>query len=132
MAALFSTGQIVATPGALSALVEAGANPVTLLDRHQAGDWGEVPAEDAAENTYALLHGFRIMSSYRLETGTRLWVLTEADRSLTTRLPKVVQERLGHSTIALTMDTYGHIVPTFHREAADRLHALLARHRQTP
>ena len=86
MAALFSTGQIVATPGALSALADAGANPVALLDRHQMGDWGEVPAEDAAENEYALLHGFRIMSSYRLETGTRLWVLTEADRSLTTLL----------------------------------------------
>ena len=25
--------------------------------------------------------------------------------------PKVVQERLGHSTLAMTMDTYGHLFP---------------------
>jgi len=33
--------------------------------------------------------------------------------------PKVVQERLGHSTITVTMDIYSHVVPTMQREAAD-------------
>ncbi len=34
--------------------------------------------------------------------------------------PKVVQERLGHSTITTTMDTYAHVTPTMQRAAADR------------
>jgi integrase len=35
--------------------------------------------------------------------------------------PKVVQERLGHAQISLTMDTYSHLLPTLQRSAADRL-----------
>lgn len=41
--------------------------------------------------------------------------------------PKIVQERLGHSTVTLTLDTYSHAVPTLGRDAAARLDALLAR-----
>jgi integrase len=33
-------------------------------------------------------------------------------------------ERLGHSTIALTMNTYSDVIPQLQREAADRLHTL--------
>ena len=33
--------------------------------------------------------------------------------------PKVVQERLGHSSISVTFDTYSHSVPSLQREAAD-------------
>jgi len=40
--------------------------------------------------------------------------------------PKVVQERLGHSTIAVTMDVYSHVMPTLQREAADRLDRVLS------
>ena len=40
--------------------------------------------------------------------------------------PKVVQEMLGHASIALTLDTYSHTIPSMGREAADRLEALLA------
>jgi integrase len=39
--------------------------------------------------------------------------------------PKVVQERLGHSTIAVTMDVYSHILPTMQRDAAAKLDGLL-------
>ena len=39
--------------------------------------------------------------------------------------PKIVQERLGHSTIAVTLDIYSHAVPSLGREAADRLHDVL-------
>jgi integrase len=35
--------------------------------------------------------------------------------------PKVVQERLGHATISLTLDTYSHIIPTLQREAAEKI-----------
>ncbi len=39
--------------------------------------------------------------------------------------PKVVQERLGHSQISVTLDTYSHVLPSMGREAATRLDALL-------
>jgi len=39
--------------------------------------------------------------------------------------PRVVMELLGHSTIALTMNTYSHVIPALEREAADRMNALL-------
>jgi integrase len=33
--------------------------------------------------------------------------------------PKVVQERLGHANISITLDTYSHVAPTMQRQAAD-------------
>lgn len=39
--------------------------------------------------------------------------------------PRVVMEMLGHSTIALTMNTYSHVVPALERDAADRMNAIL-------
>jgi integrase len=39
--------------------------------------------------------------------------------------PKIVQERLGHSQISLTLDTYRHVLPGMGREAAAELDALL-------
>jgi integrase len=39
--------------------------------------------------------------------------------------PKVVQERLGHATIAITLDTYSHVLPSLQREAAAKLDSLL-------
>jgi len=39
--------------------------------------------------------------------------------------PKIVQERLGHSQVSLTLDTYSHILPGMGREAASKLDALL-------
>jgi integrase len=35
--------------------------------------------------------------------------------------PRVVQERLGHSTIAITLGIYSHVAPTLHDEAAQRI-----------
>jgi integrase len=34
--------------------------------------------------------------------------------------PKIVQERLGHSSIQVTLDTYSHIAPGMQEAAADR------------
>lgn len=39
--------------------------------------------------------------------------------------PKVVAERLGHSTIVLTMDTYSHVVPSMQKNATDKLTRML-------
>lgn len=79
----FPLGQLVATPGALEALQAAGQSPAEFLARHQIGDWGEVDAEDRRANDEALIQGERLLSAYRTATNTRLWVITEADRSST-------------------------------------------------
>ncbi len=83
---LFPLGQVVATPGALAALHEAGQTPAELLRRHSVGDWGELPAEDIRENELSLQEGYRLLSAYTLASGQRLWIITEADRSATTLL----------------------------------------------
>jgi hypothetical protein len=79
----FEPGRIVSTPGALRAMEEAGDDPAFFLARHLAGDWGELDAEDVKENEFSLANGFRLLSAYRLSNGTKIWVITEADRSST-------------------------------------------------
>jgi hypothetical protein len=79
----FSPGSIVATPGALEAFRASGESPLTFLQRHLAGDWGELSTEDIRENELSLVHGFHLLSAYRLSDGTKIWVITEADRSST-------------------------------------------------
>jgi hypothetical protein len=79
----FPLGQIVATPGALAALEDAGQTPLELLRRHAAGDWGELDEHDRQENEFSLRRGFRLLSAYTLTNGTRIWIITEADRSVT-------------------------------------------------
>jgi hypothetical protein len=76
----------VATPGALAALKKTGQSPVEFLARHVTGDWAELPVEDRTENFLSVERGFRVLSSYRTLAGERIWVITEADRSLTTLL----------------------------------------------
>jgi len=84
--AKFPLGQVVATPGALAALQATGQNPVPFLQRHAQGDWGELAADDVQENEFALTYGLRLLSAYSLKDGTRIWIITEADRSATTIL----------------------------------------------
>ena len=81
---LFQPGQIVATPGALS-LAERGVDLLECLQRHLCGDWGDLCKEDKAENEFSLKHGFRLLSAYDTPLG-KLWIITEADRSVTTFL----------------------------------------------
>jgi hypothetical protein len=83
---LFPLGQTVATPGAIEALLRTKTLPTHLLARHQTGDWGDVDAEDKAANDLDLIHGGQLLSAYRLEDSTKVWVITEADRSATTFL----------------------------------------------
>jgi hypothetical protein len=82
----FQLGRLVATPGALRALAEAGQDAMLFVNRHQSGDWGEVSEEDRQENEYSVQHGFRLLSVYTLRTGERIWIITEADRSASTIL----------------------------------------------
>ena len=85
-AARFPPGQIVATPGALAALEEAGEIPGIFLKRHLTGDWGEVDDHDRRENELSVVQSFWLLSAYTLSNGTKLWIITEADRSATTLL----------------------------------------------
>lgn len=81
-------GLLKATPSALTRLQEAGINPVCLLQRHHQGDWGDVSEEDWRGNDDHLLHGGRILSNYRINHHDSIWIITAADRSVTTiRLP---------------------------------------------
>ena len=83
---VFPLGQLAATPGALKALEEAGQCLEAFLIRHACGDWGDLCEADRRENARALRDGGRLMSSYTLKTGEKLWIITEADRSVTTLL----------------------------------------------
>jgi len=79
----FALGHVVATPGALAAFGAIGEDPAPYLARHAAGDWGDIAPEDARENDRALSAGERLLSAYHLEDRTRIWIVTEADRSST-------------------------------------------------
>ena len=81
---LFELGSVTHTPGAKAALDEAKQEPWEFLERHQHGDWGDVCTQDWQENELSLREGFRVFSSYKTNAGVKLWVITEADRSLTT------------------------------------------------
>jgi hypothetical protein len=75
VAALFASGQVVATPGAVQ---DFGHTLITeLLHRHLAGDWGDLDAHDIRANNQALRTGARLLSAYKTPTG-RCWILTEA------------------------------------------------------
>ena len=80
----FPLGRVVATPAALKLVP-----PEVLLQwlhRHQTGDWGAVGPQDWAANDRTLTDGDRLLSSYLTDGGTKVWIITEWDRSATTVL----------------------------------------------
>ena len=83
---LFHLGDVVATPAALNALQSCNVSPAQLLQLHVSGNWGRVCEEDVLANNAAVINGDRILSSYRIGEHTRVLVITEWDRSVTTVL----------------------------------------------
>ena len=83
---LFHLGNVVATHVALNALQSCNVTPAQLLQLHVSGNWGSVCEEDALANDVAVKNGERILSSYRIGEYTRVWIITEYDRSVTTIL----------------------------------------------
>ncbi len=83
---LFPLGQVLITPGALALLKRTKTDAFDLLDRHQRGDWGSVPLEDAEANESALYREERLLSSYFVNERERVWIISEADRCSTTLL----------------------------------------------
>ena len=80
----FPLGQTVITPGAIAVL--ANTDVLNALALHAAGDWGDVCSEDRFANDEALRTGARLLSAYRTCDGVKFWIITEADRSVTTIL----------------------------------------------
>lgn len=80
----FPFGQLYATPAALESLTHDDIQ--TALKRHLRGDWGDLDRDDKIENELSLAKGFRLLSAYQGANGTKFWIITEADRSVTTVL----------------------------------------------
>jgi hypothetical protein len=74
----------VSTANALSQLTIEDI--LTGIQRHQAGDWGNVCEYDREANNRALIEGTRLLSVYHASNGMKFWIITEADRSVTTVL----------------------------------------------
>jgi hypothetical protein len=89
MADKFPLGHKVITAGVmdLSASNEAFAKFVRRsLDRHAEGDWGDLGDDDRKENEFALNRQLRLFSKYTHDGLPTIWIITEADRSVTTVL----------------------------------------------
>jgi hypothetical protein len=79
----FPLGQLVITTNASRRL--AFVEVLTALRRHASGDWGDLCPEDTLANNSALKQGGRLFSAYG-QGENRFWIITEADRSVTTIL----------------------------------------------
>lgn len=86
--ALFVLGHVVCTRGVNDAIADSAsfAEFVTgCLKRHASGDWSNMDEQDQKENNYAIGKYLRIFSAYK-HCGRKIWIITEADRSVTTVL----------------------------------------------
>lgn len=84
-------GQTVVTAGVAHMLEQKFLVPEAIIgpmiDRHRTGDWGELDSEDWAMNDKAVETGQdRVLSAYLLADDTKVWIITEWDRSVTTIL----------------------------------------------
>jgi len=88
---LFPLGRIVMTRNLQRKLQETSPDTWEeelkgFITRHASGDWGDLGEEDKRENELSVRQGFRIFSAYTTCTGILVWVITEADRYVTTAL----------------------------------------------
>ena len=79
----FALGQMAITANASLRL--STEEVLTALRRHASGDWGDLCPEDTLANDTALREGGRLFSAYG-QGEQRIWIITEADRSVTTVL----------------------------------------------
>ncbi len=81
---LFPLGRVVITATAQAVIPPALVS--ISIARHESGDDGDLDAEDKQINKDALKHGGRIFSAYETPQKKKFWIITEADRSVTTVL----------------------------------------------
>jgi hypothetical protein len=90
--ALFPLGSLYVTRGIQALMDEKGLDVSPFIARHQTGDDGDLDEEDKAENRLSLKHNYRILSAYHFSPANdpdakiKIWIITEADRSVTTVL----------------------------------------------
>ena len=80
---LFKPGRLVCTPGASEVFTSLEIGQ--FIERHLRGDWGDLDQEDKFSNERAVRDGSRLLSAYETDDD-RVYVITEADRSVTTVL----------------------------------------------
>jgi hypothetical protein len=85
----FPLGRVVVTRGVIAKIAEDSRFARLVQDslaKHRRGDWGDLGDEDKQENELSLREGFRLLSAYEEEGLPKIWIITEADRSVTTVL----------------------------------------------
>lgn len=85
----FPMGHLVTTAGVMerAASDEAFARFVRKsLERHSQGHWGDLSDQDIRENEFSLGKRLRLFSKYTHDGLPTIWIITEADRSVTTVL----------------------------------------------
>jgi len=85
----FQPGQLVVTRAVhdmMTVNAEFEKHVHLSIERHLAGDWGDVCDDDRVANELALQSGDRLFSAFTREGMPKLWVITEGDRSATTVL----------------------------------------------
>ena len=83
---LFRIGKVCITARASSVLSDAGCSAISLLARHESGDWGEVDDKVAAANQFSVERGHTmhlVTSHYSLGSGRVLAVVTSSDHAST-------------------------------------------------
>ncbi len=80
----FDLGRLLATPNALAHLTPQDI--LNGIQRHHAGDWGDVDEEDRQANERALIDGSRLFSVYHSAKGVKYWIITEAGSAVSTVL----------------------------------------------
>lgn len=108
-----------------------------MVQEHERAAWGgawESTGLVFTRENGALVHPDLLTTWFRLRAGEagvtliRLHDLrhTHASLALQAGIPaKVVSERLGHATVAFTLDVYSHVVPGLQEDAAERIAALM-------
>jgi len=85
----FPLGKLMMTRGVADLIAENKEFALlvfTSLRRHARGDWGDLDEEDKTENEYSLDRHLRLLSAYEKPPLPKIWIITEADRSVTTIL----------------------------------------------
>lgn len=85
----FPMGQMVTTSGVMEKITEDSEFATFVAEsmrRHASGDWGDLGDEDKQENEFSLEKHLRLFSAYEKLPLPKIWIITEADRSVTTVL----------------------------------------------
>jgi integrase len=135
--------RLLGTKTSRSRSLSIGSSVVEALRRHRDHEQRRHAAADTWDNRWGLVFtgvqgepidpmqvttAFRDLVRRAPVPVIRLHDLRHSHASLllSVNVPiKVVSERLGHTTIAMTMDVYGHVLPAMDTDAATRLDDLL-------